>query len=77
MTPKRNGGQAFPRDYKWGGDGSVIQDGFSGMTLRDYFAGRVVLSFMLPLYPEDRDLAPWAALAYRMADAMLAERSKS
>jgi len=51
-----------------------------GMTLRDYFAGQCVSQFSIAaMKSSDPDLnADWAAsCSYKMADAMLAERSKS
>lgn len=40
-TPKQidDGGPAFPRDNKWQLDGSILQRGAKGMSLRDWFAG--------------------------------------
>lgn len=61
------GGPAFPQ--------SSIQD--PGMTLRDYFAAKALVGFMgsgdadWTKHPES-----FAREAYRMADAMLAEREK-
>ena len=45
-----------------------------GMTLRDYFAGQALVSAG---FVSDRGLhAQYAAIAYAIADAMLAEREK-
>lgn len=43
----------------------------SGMSLRDYFAGKALMHVY-----SDRDPFTAARDAYRLADAMLAERSK-
>lgn len=77
MSERHNdGGPAFPHaaPYK---DGGRIDTW--GMSLRDYFAGQALIGLMadnptLATYPTDA--APLAAVAYRYADAMLAERSK-
>lgn len=68
---KETGGPAFPRDH--------ASDGHNGMTLRDYFAAkamhgmlsRAVMKGVNPVTDVE-----YAELAYQMADAMLAERSK-
>jgi len=66
MGPYDKSGPAFP-----------IEDlGYKGMTLRDYFAAQA-LSGMLA--DPATDVLPWAALAgdaYKVADAMLAERER-
>ena len=70
---KDNGGPAFPQG-KGAGD-MWVTDG--GMTLRDYFAAKAIAGICA-----HRD--SWgltsphalAALAYNIADAMLAERAK-
>ena len=49
-----------------------------GMTLRDWFAGRMVTGYLSSyqgsVHPDEA--ATIAKLAYQMADAMLAERAK-
>lgn len=45
-----------------------------GMELRDYFAGKALAS--IPLALDDGEQQLIANAAYRMADAMLAERDK-
>lgn len=71
---KPDGGPAFP----------VIGDGQSygtvpGMTLRDYFAAKVASHFAINFY-QGRPANEWARdaarTAYKIADAMLAERNK-
>ena len=56
--------------------------GCYGMTLRDYFAAKVMQAFMQsavlpPGFDASESLAFVAARSYETADAMLAERSKS
>lgn len=63
---KDNGGPAFP----FGQTGS----GSEGMTLRDYFAAKFLCG--RAAVPGLVDPAMDAELAYRVADAMLAERAK-
>ena len=50
----------------------------SGMDLRDYFAGKVVTGLVSGLRPgHDYSVQKLSSLAYQLADAMLAERSKA
>ena len=70
---KPDGGPAFPYQP---GDWAVDN---TGMTLRDYFAGQALIGI---LHDEDGLGSPLfqfhlrAEAAYKMADAMLAERAK-
>lgn len=70
MSTKHDGGPAFPVIAE-NGLGHVA----SGMTLRDWFAGQVLAGFMsakaMHFHP-DHD----AAYCYKVADAMLAARTK-
>ena len=67
MNNDKTGGAAFPHV-------STHMDR-TGMTLRDYFAGQAITRFDLEEFAEyNPDEA--AALAYRVADAMIAEREK-
>ncbi len=63
---KANDGPAFPTDGEYAG----FQ---SGMSLRDWFAG---MSLARLVNEEKRSPTAVAILAYQIADAMLAERSK-
>lgn len=83
---KQVDGPAFPCNYKHVGEGGyVFYEPHPGMTLRDYFAGQA-LTGMIILYDgkyskcefEAKEThAKWhASAAYRIADAMLAERNK-
>jgi hypothetical protein len=73
---KNNGGPAFPSE------GFVCSDGikYDGMTLRDYFAAKamVIVPEMTAYNMKDNETRAdyTARIAYKMADAMLAEREK-
>lgn len=76
---KDNGGPAFPIPLQAGqsfkGHGGEVD----GMTLRDYFAAKALT--MVSAGNEHTDMVGWdyrhfAEYAYRMADAMIAERAK-
>jgi hypothetical protein len=62
MNNDKTGGAAFPLESDYGSQ--------KGMTLRDYFAGQVI--GQLEAFSPDGA----AALAYRVADAMIAERER-
>jgi hypothetical protein len=68
---KNTGGPAFPTT-KANYDNYL---GDVGMTLRDYFAAKAMQAEMTDGIHES-DFAWTAARAYKMADAMLAERNK-
>ena len=85
MSERDDGGPAFPRNpgqagtdvgsETWLRDTGLVQD---GMTLRDWFAGQVITGLTMGVMPGD-DQEPFddaARSAYRLADAMLAERAK-
>jgi hypothetical protein len=63
---KTDGGPAFPVDQ-------AGEPRWSGMTLRDYFAGQVV-AVILKRHPGEP--ARVATTAYEFADAMLAARAR-
>lgn len=65
MSDKNDGGPAFPTE------GFVKH---KGMTLRDWFAGQYLVAFAGTSY--DMTSEEVAQSCYRMADAMLEERSK-
>ena len=79
---KETGGSAFPwQEVLLDGNGNSWSNQREGMTLRDYFAIK-----SLPIawdaldkgyFESDDHNADLAASAYQLADAMLAERSKS
>ena len=62
---------AFPRDH--------AHDGHNGMTLRDYFAAKAMQAYFSdPAAGFGSDgIAEASKAAYRIADAMLAERERS
>lgn len=80
-----NGGPAFPRAYGGHPDpapGDADMQSQEGMTLRDYFAAKIIAS-LIPTLPgtsfgtsyADTNLT-YAICAYSIADAMLEARSK-
>lgn len=52
------------------------QGAYEGMSLRDYFAAKAMQSMVTAEYASAVGFAAWSEDAYRMADAMLAERAK-
>ena len=76
MSDEYEGGPAFPfnaLDFQPSTGIQVVRDQFSGMSLRDWFAGKVLSSF------ESTDwIHPIAAAikCYEIADAMLEARKK-
>ena len=87
---KENGGSAFPVGSDLGPASNIVDGGYGGMTLRDYFAA-AALPASQAMVADNADavlLAPCkefnvkrreqiaAHLAYRTADAMLAAREK-
>ena len=73
MTAKNGGGPAFPvpllPGQSWQGIGPC-----DGMTLRDYFAGRAMQSYLLDKARDSFTFEQWAQASYEMADAMLEAR---
>lgn len=69
---KDNGGPAFPVQRSVGGGGSSLTG--NGMTLRDYFAARMMADLMSGQGPDYWKIC--AERAYAMADAMLEARKK-
>lgn len=84
----KDGGSAFPQlDRLIGHENrdnshSFEAESFGGMTLRDYFAAKFMAVFVKQLWergPEGSHAdaeSRLSAFAYRIADAMLAERAK-
>jgi len=74
---KQTGGQAFPRQqWEYDGQNNILQYQEEGMTLRDYFAAKVMAGVQ-----SNPELTSWAAgkyadYAYEVADAMLKARGK-
>ena len=63
MTTKYDGGPAFARTCD-----EAFQDGQTGMSLRDYFAGQVMAGAVLG------NAKSTAYYAYKLADMMLEQR---
>lgn len=78
MSEHRNdGGPAFPRP-DWNGSWHG-PDSFPGMSLRDWFAGQALAYSMDLATKVGRDADPTTlgvSIAYNIADAMIAARSK-
>jgi hypothetical protein len=74
------GGPAFP--FVFDDTATRSRQIYTGMTLRDWFAGKAMTTMFYPAIMEsirtdkDLDCDQVAAFAYTMADALLAERSK-
>lgn len=75
MNEINTGGQAFPSNYTLS-DGALFI--YNGMTMRDYFAAKAMQSSLITndSYPDENWRIGIAMDAYKMADAMLAEREK-
>jgi len=69
---ERDGGPAFPEAIAVGPAGDVYP-GFSGMSLRDWFAGHALAGLLAHASGEAPESAP--RKAYQLADAMLAVRA--
>lgn len=69
-----NSKSAFPVMPPLGGSSSGYPWPDQGMSLRDYFAGEMLRGIIVSI--DETDLSKIVAFAYKMADAMLAERSK-
>lgn len=71
MTSEKNGGPAFPSEYK--------HPPYSGMSLRDWFAGRALTGLLMDpsrgaLVMSMESYCVWS---FALADAMLAERERA
>ena len=71
MTAKNDGGPAFP---VYDDHGQYVNGG--GATLRDYFAGRAMQSYLLDKDRDSFTFEQWAQASYEMADAMLKARGQ-
>ena len=70
MSITRENPAAFPRNH--------VYTDFEGMTLRDYFAAKVVANTILLYGFSTEKTSEWhASKAYFVADAMLQERNKT
>ena len=72
MSIKEDGGPAFPVVEM---DQVTLRpvDQYTGMTMRDWFAGQSLSTYVADGIPKAEQIA---AACYEMADAMLAERAK-
>lgn len=74
---KDTGGPAFPSEQHETQNGEWNQSYAQGMTMRDYFAAKAMVSILDQKDAHDgRECESAAWMAYRMADAMLREREK-
>jgi hypothetical protein len=71
---KETGGQAFPMNSYTG----YPDDNEPGMTLRDYFAAKAMMTLYSAVRPGDKESNVIAIpeTAYKIADQMLKEREK-
>lgn len=71
---KDNGDSAFPyQGYDYDSQGEMkLRYSVSGMSLRDYFAGQVIIGLAMSGNTEKTK----AQTAYEIADAMIEERGK-
>jgi hypothetical protein len=76
-APINNGRSAFPVVDGWNKDGRH-RGGEEGMTLRDYFAGQALNGILMNYTTERFGISEnsIADHAYKLADAMLAERER-
>jgi hypothetical protein len=72
---KDTGGPAFPLPGELGL--GLTPKEMRGMTLRDWFAGMAMQGLLSARNPLVTNIGGIAEAAYEMADAMLAERSKT
>jgi len=75
---KSNDVSAFPVLDSWANEAgtSRLECRDYGMTLWDYFAGQALAGIIASDCSDKMAVEPRAKLAYRIADAMLAEREK-
>jgi len=85
MTKTNDGGPAFPKNLQFSGMGycaNISAELTGGMSLRDWFAGQALCGIMGnsehrdPLDNTESGCRVAAEHAYKVADAMIAERSK-
>ena len=77
MSARNDGGQAFPVSVAYSPHSGMV-NGFTGMTLRDWFAGQALaglLAFPGTLHGSpNKTPKALASAAYDIADAMLLEQ---
>lgn len=79
MSTHDNGGQAFPSSKIVGDYGNYGLEPVDGMTMRDYFAAKAMLTVFCPggplnEWPKEREIEDCAARCYVIADALLKAR---
>ena len=74
MSKINDGGPAFPTDSE--GQNGPNSFHYGGMTLRDYFAAKAMAGEASNNGLDGYDADETARMAYELADAMLAARSK-
>lgn len=78
-----DGGPAFPKPLDPYPNAQGMESGTHGMSLRDWFAGQALTGIMVMIsagkheLPDPKGPKGCAFEAYRLADAMLAERTKA
>lgn len=75
----KDGGPAFPHPNLFYGDPGrpeTKKAAYPGMTLRDYFAGQIIMGLVSNAERLDLRIVEGAAKAYEIADAMLAVRER-
>jgi hypothetical protein len=74
---REDGGPAFPRPLSETNNRSVFAEAYSGMALRDWFAGQAMLMLTREWLEQDDTLfEDVAANCYELADAMLEARKR-
>lgn len=80
MTDKDTGGPAFPYLRRYVAPDTYEPLAEGGMTLRDWFAGQAITAAGLQRFDDefspDHNASRAAAMAYAIADAMIAARSE-
>ena len=77
MDDNKTGGTAFPAAEVWDRDlQRVTHKQTQGMTLRDYFAAKAMQEMVSKPGSTEYSFKYEAMMAYKCADAMLAERDK-
>jgi hypothetical protein len=77
MPNPNDGGPAFPASGGKEGTPNHYPLGTTGMSLRDYFAAAALAGIAEGGIEQDYEPSHIAVIAYRLADAMLAEREKN
>lgn len=76
MSKRDDGGRAFPGTRIERIDGAYRDVTYPGLSIRDWFAGQSIAGENPGRLIDDVHVKERAAAAYRIADAMIAERKK-